>query len=317
MKLLDLTLITLLTSTMISGCVTPASYTEPIARYQKASTVVIENARAQYTLANKRARDAQIDELAKNNKRITFTELENSVLISPEALRVRLEALNVLTKHGELLLALSSSDAADKAKTYAGSLNESIKSLQDAIPKSAGVTGSRSTESLAGPFAELAGKLASLAITHKINKELEQAITDSDQSVDALIDSIEMDMRNLYAAQRSAGVVSRRYAVTTYNCQTIDASCKPPVARYSSTERNKAISEIKASEDQWDNINIMSPTAGFDAMRDAHKELVKYATSSKKPQDFSELIEAIEVFVTRATMVADSIKSIRTAQEQI
>jgi len=50
-------------------------------------------------------------------------------------------------------------------------------------------------------------------------------------------------------------------------------------------------------------------------MAQAHQKLVDYAKSSKNPQDLSELIEATDAFVTRATVIADAVKIIREAKE--
>lgn len=297
------------------GCTTPASYTDPIIQYQKASTIVIESSRTQYTLANKRARDAIIEQYAARNQKITFNTIEQSRLISAEALQVRIDALDTLAKHGELLLALSSNESASQAVTSARKLNMAVQNLEKSMNLSAGVNGSKNTESLAGPFAELAGKIASLVIEHKINTELKAAILNSNEQVDALINSIEEDMRNLYAAQRTDLILARREAVTDYNCQTTGSVCTPPVKKYTASELSKAVAEIKSSEDRWDNLNISNPAPGFEAMRDAHKQLVAYANSEKKPQDFAQLTEAIGVFVARALIISESIETIRTAQE--
>ncbi|MBD9630647.1 hypothetical protein [Pseudomonas sp. PDM19] len=307
---------------LLAGCVTPASYTDPIIKYQKASTIVIESARTQYTLANKKSRDALIDQLTAKNERITFKSIEQSKLISADALQVRMDALDTLAKHGELLLALASNDSADKAVTSARKLSTAVSSLKGAVNESQGVNGSRATENLAGPFAELAGKIASMVIEQKINAELKSAINQSNKKVDALIDSIEEDMRNLYAAQRSDLVIARQVSVDDYNCQSEGAACKDDngkpikVSKYPASERKKTASEVKAVEDKWDAFITTNPAPGFNAMRDAHSQLVTYANSSKSPQDFAQLTEAMDVFVSRAVMISESIETIRNAQEE-
>ena len=47
----------------------------------------------------------------------------------------------------------------------------------------------------------------------------------------------------------------------------------------------------------------------------AHAKLVAYAKSAKQPQDLAALIEATDAFVTRATVIATAIKTIRNAKE--
>ena len=64
----------ILLTPLLAGCPKPAAYREPITRFQQASTVVIESARIEYGLTNKRERDALIDGLvAKRAKIISGT----------------------------------------------------------------------------------------------------------------------------------------------------------------------------------------------------------------------------------------------------
>ena len=91
---------------LLVGCATPAAYRDPITRFQQASTVVIEGARVEYGLANKRERDAAIDKLVDKRAKIDLKALGNQdlILLTPDDLSIRMSALDTLSKHAQLLL---------------------------------------------------------------------------------------------------------------------------------------------------------------------------------------------------------------------
>ena len=100
------------------GCANPAAYREPITRFQVASIIVIEGARVEYKIANKRERDAMIDKHVASREKISLKDLNdnNITVLSPEALKVRMAALDAISKHCQLLLALASSDAPQQSR---------------------------------------------------------------------------------------------------------------------------------------------------------------------------------------------------------
>ena len=59
---------------------------------------------------------------------------------------------------------------------------------------------------------------------------------------------------------------------------------------------------------------LVSAGPGLDAMRDAHVELVEYAQSSKTPQDFSALVDAVDIFVARASVIAEAIQALNSKE---
>ena len=292
---------------LLVGCATPAAYRDPITRFQQASTVVIEGARVEYGLANKRERDAAIDKLVDKRAKIDLKALGNQdlILLTPDDLSMRMSALDTLSKHAQLLLALASSDAPTKAADAANSLDDALLGLSTSL----GNAPSSELKSKAAGFASIAAEITKLALESKITQALDKAIALSEKDVTALIRLIGNDMSGLNARQRSIFSERRVRAVDDYNNEL--AKTPPNVDKL-----RAAASEIKKTEDEWAS-SYLSPAGslGLDAMAQAHAKLVTYAKSSKQPQDLAALIEATDAFVTRATVIANAIKTIRNAKE--
>ncbi|MDZ3826083.1 hypothetical protein [Pseudomonas monsensis] len=293
---------------MLAGCPKPALYREPIVRYQQASTVVIEGARTEYGLANNREYDSLLNAHLAKRERISLSEIDKGDwrVISADALAVRMSALDALTKHGKLLLALASSDAPDRAKDAANSLDDAVKGLRSSLNNNSAPD---TVDAKATAFAGVVAEVTKLTLEAKIQKALDSAIKSSESAVEGLIVSIKDDMANLYERRRNSLSSSRKSAVDAYN---LELTQKIPDAE----KLKKNISGIKKAEEDWDGLQLMLGAGpGLDAMLQAHQELVVYAKSPKNPQDFSELVEAVDAFVSSATAIADSIKVLRSGKE--
>jgi hypothetical protein len=282
----------------LSGCPNPASYQEPITRFQQASTIVIEGARSEYGLANSAERNAEIDRLVAAKSRIDLSKLNDPAirLLGPDDLNARLVTLDTLAKHGQLLLILASS---------ANSIDDAIVGLSSSLGK----TPSDKFKSSVEGFATIAGEAAKLALDAKISEALDKAIAASDKSVTEILTLIKDDLGYLYERRRSNLSAARKYAVDAYNLELDKQVINVDTLK-------KSASEIKKTEDAWDTLPLLLGAGpGLDAMAEVHQKLVQYAKSSKSPQDLAELVEATDAFVTRAKIIADAIKTIKETKE--
>lgn len=297
----------MLTLIILMTACAPAAYREPITRYQQASTVVIEGARTTYGSANKGERDAEIDRRLARQERITLRDLnsEDLRLLGPDDIAARMKALDALAKHGELLLTLASSDAPQKAKDAANSLDDAIISLNSAL----GNASSDGFKEAAGGFATIAGEVVQLALEAKITAALDKSIVASGSQVKSLLRLLRIEIGALYERRRANLSNERVTAVDEYNELIAQPNQNP-------ANLVKAAERIKAVEDARDNLPLLLGAGpGLDAMTQAHQELMDYAKSQKSPQDFAALVEAVDAFVTRAKVIADSIQTLREAQE--
>jgi len=268
---------------------------------------VIEGARVEYGLANKRERDAAIDKLADKKSRIDLKVLSTPdvIVLTADDLSIRMSALDTLSKHAQLMLALASSDAPTRASDAANSLDDALVGLSTSL----GNAPSSELKNKAAGFASIAAEITKLALESKIAQALDKAIALSEKEVTALIRLIGNDMSGLNARQRSIASERRLRAVDDYNNEVVKS---PP----NIDKLRAAAFEIKKIEDEWANSYLsLTSNPGLDAMAQTHAKLVTYAKSAKKPQDLAALIEATDAFFTRATVIATAIKTIRNAKE--
>lgn len=292
---------------LIVGCAGPAAYREPIAKFQQASTVVIEGARIEYGISNKRERDAVIDRLVADRERITLQILNDKDMrvLGGDDLAARMAALDALAKHGQLLLTLASADAPTRAKNAALSLDDALIGLSSSL----GRVPSDEFANKAEGFAAMAAEVTELALELKIRQALDKAIILSEEDVFALIRLLRNDMSALHERRRSILSGARVSATDEYNEEL--AKSNPSLEKL-----QRAAAKIKKVEDAWDNLPLLLGAGpGLDAMAQSQQKLVDYAISSKTPQDLIELVEATDAFVMRAQVIADAIQIIRETEE--
>lgn len=288
---------------LLGGCANPAAYREPIAKFQQASTIVIEGARIEYGIGNKRERDAVIDRFVANRERITLQTLNDKEMrvFGGDDLAVRMAALDALAKHGQLLLTLASSDAPGRAKDAANSLDDALMGLSSSL----GRVPSDAFKIRAEGFALMAAEVTKLVLEDKIREALDKAVLVSEEDVYALIGLLRNDMSVLHERRRSILSAARVTATDNYNEEL--AKSDP-----SSEKLQRAALQIKKTEDAWDNLPLLLGAGpGLDAMAQSQQRLVDYARSPKDPQDLVELVEATDAFVVRARIIADAIQTIR------
>jgi hypothetical protein len=294
----------LLAAMLLAGCAKPAAYREPIVRYQLASAVVIENARIEYADANDRERAAVVARAVERRQRMDLVQLSSDEVkvLDGAGIAARMSALNALAKHGQLLLALASSDAPERSRAAANDLGGAIADLQSALTSAP----SDEFKNKATGFAAIAGEIIRLALEKRISEALDRAILASEGDVDALIGLIRRDMGLLYERRKSILSAERVAAIDDFNDEVGRVQVDREALR-------KAANRVLWVEEEWDQLALLQGAApSLDAMSQAHRTLVAYAKGPKSPQDLADLIEAIESFVARVSIVADAIKRIRS-----
>lgn len=288
---------------LLTGCANPSGYKDPISKFQTASTVVIESARTEYHVVNKRERVAEIDKRVAKGEKITLPVLEETRLLNSDDLTARMNALDALVNHGNLLFILANSDAPDRAKNAANSLDDAVLKLSTAL----GRASSDQFKNKAGAIATIAGEVAKLVLDAKIKQALKKAIILSENDVPDLIKLLKNDMDMFRERRRNIHLDTRLLAIKKYNKEI--ASDSPD-----SEKIKKAVEQIKKAEDAWDDLFLI-PDPGFEKMGIAHRKLVEYAKGPKTPQTLAELVEAMEAFTSQAKIIADAIKTIKQTKE--
>ena len=288
-----------LTGLLLIGCANHNGYKEPISKFQAASAVVIENARTEYKLVNKKERDAEIDKYVYLGEEINPEVLgsEDLIVIKKEDLDVRIDALNTLARHGELLVTLANSTTPDEARSAVNSLDEALVKLKGSL----GQAPSDDFKTKAGVFATLAGEVTKLAMERKIEKALDEAIVLSKNNVLSLIHLLKKDIVYRFSVLHRLRLHSVSKAVIRHYNKELSSS--------NLEKRKKLAIEVKKIEDAL--AEAAYPVdPGFERMEQAYKTLIKYAENPKSPQSFAELVEAMDAFANQAKIIADAIKKL-------
>jgi hypothetical protein len=289
---------------LLSGCAQPSAYKDPISKFHESSAIVIKNAENEYKLINKKQRDAEIDTSVNLGTSIDSNIIVRGdwFLIKKDDLNARLDALTALNNHGKLLLALVNSDAPNEASKAVNSLDDAVLHLKDSLKKASPGDGFKDK---AGAFATIAGEVTKLVMENKIKEALDKAIILSENDVLSLINLLEEEMLiHLPAKEHVRLSKVSKAAIEAYNKEVASDLEK----------RKKTGAEIKKAGDDWEAF-IFRPDPGFEAMKEAHETLVKYAKSPKTPQNIEELVAAMDDFAGQAKIIADSIKTIQQVKE--
>lgn len=291
---------------MLTGCATPASYTAPVTQFQQASAVVIESARAAYRADGQRERDNLIDRYVAERRPFSNEDVLHQGVLSPQALRIRMQVLDTLARHGTLLLSLAGSDAGTRAQTAAHDVAAAVVELNAELAK----PGHAATafKNQATSVGAAVGLVAQYAIERRIERALNEAIAQSAAPVQRMLQLLKQDADLMHDRQTAIATEVRRRAYEAVR----DELARRPAIRAESLAA--AVVQLKLGAAAEDAAYTAPPLGeSLDAMDKAHRELVAYAQSAKSPQDFSDLVDAMDTFVGRAAALASALRTARVA----
>jgi hypothetical protein len=115
---------------VLSAYACGAAYRRPITRLNDASAVVIATSRVYFSELNRVERDALIEKLSAEKKRIDLVTIRKAQPFSERQIQERLDALDALAQYGNLLAKLESSDAPTQIHTEFKGLADALKTLE-------------------------------------------------------------------------------------------------------------------------------------------------------------------------------------------
>ena len=315
-------------ASVVSGCGT-SGVRPQISTFQSASAVVIASTHDEFTGINKLVRDDYIDrQLVKaqayvasdaNVRTITeeqgyfnSTTLAAHEVLSPAALTARLDALNALTRYGELLNSLANSDADARIAQQAKDLGASLTNLNKTLVSVGGLDTNESTAFAAsvGAFTTAFVPIATAIVDHQIQKAIDSAVTEADPKVSELIAAIRNDLHFAVAVRGRKLKDDVADATSNY----LDLLQKKTVTP---EQLAAAVDEIKAKLDVLVAFSTVTPDNALDAMASAEKALVNYAKSKKSAADLASLAAAMESFASQAKLLAAAILDVLAATEAL
>lgn len=266
--------------------------------------MVIETSHDYFSQLNKIEREIYINEQLSARDTIKLKDIDGVKVFGVEAIEARLNALKALARYGELLVDLANSEASDRLVQEAKGLDNIIVNLDAKIKKIEDGEPDEKFKANVGLVTTVFGEVAGYVIEKEIEKALDAAINKGENPVTDLIAGLSSDLIIAYERRRSMISDMRTKRVDAYNRE---------IAKGSDADAGKLAlyaERIKEHEDIWEQFPGSNPEASMDSMIDAHRALVDYAKSDKKPKDFSDLVEAMEVFASRAERIAAAIEAI-------
>lgn len=289
---------------LMTGCASTAGYKKPISDFQNASSVVTQSAGIYVTQLNKTQRDAYIDQQVSNNEQIKLTEIEKLQVFTPEGIETRLTALKELASYGELLAQLANSDAPERITDNAKDLAESLDKLGGHVNELSG-GGDAGFKGAFGPASLIMSEVARFSVEKKMQKALDKAVLDGEKPITNLLHAIKTDLAMAYELKRNAVTNTRVIYIDGYD----EEHQKGNKANLDVLRQRG--DKIKSALDAWEGLPTSNPSEGLDAMVVAHRALVDYAKSSKKPADLKELADQMEIFGERAKRVGSAVRQLQ------
>ena len=291
----------------LTACST-AGYRAPVAQFNEAAGIVVETSRVYITQVNKVERDKYIDERLAGRQPIELKEIQERVLLTPEEIEIRLEALEQLARYGNLLLKLANSDAPEAIAQSAEGLGKAVEHLSASVSAGLGRPENAGFKGAVGPVTAIIGEVVRLAAERKIRQALDTAVKSGDKPLKDLLDVLSEEATAAYERKRNYLSRARTWAVDAYNeeLQKGDRANREALKQYAG--------QIRVQLDAWDAFAAAKPQEGLAALAEAQNALVVYAKSPKNPKNLGEFVSEMERFLTRAKGVQQAVRKLSETQ---
>lgn len=222
-------------------------------------------------------------------------------IFSAASIEARLDAVRLLSTYGARLAALAGSDAPARFQAGSKVLGDNLTALSQTFQSLAGA-GDPTAAAFVGPISTIVGVFGEMILEAQREAALRRAVQDGAPAVNAILDQIERDLDRVVQPARTSGAFERvSSAITYYNANR---------AKLSFEQRRAMLDQIGAEMARHDAALAADPGEAVDGIRDAHAALVRYATSSRKPQDLQALVSAIETFNRRLRPLAEAVQQL-------
>lgn len=224
-------------------------------------------------------------------------------VFSAASVRARLDALRLVSVYGRRLANLAGSEAPTRFANNADVLGTTLTGLSKTFE---GLSGSDSSaKAFIGPVSKLVGLVGQIVLENRRDAALTLAIKQGDEHVMAILDQVEKDLGSVVDPLRATGEkLLLAELVNDYNANR---------ATLSRDERRRRIDRIATASDTYFKTLTANPAGLVAGMRDAHRAMVTYASSPRRPADLGEFAAALEVFANRVEAAAAGVRAIRDA----
>jgi prefoldin subunit 5 len=282
----------------LTGCNTVTVYESPVTKFQTSVVVANEGIKTYLLGVN--------DVIARGNLYTVYHEKTNWVTgdfqagIPDNELQLRLKALNTIANYANALATVVQSQDVANFQQAAKILGTNVDSLAATI----GTLNPHAKYSLdlKDPVTSLATLVGTEVIQQKQTSAAKRAIIDGSTNVDAIIDKLKSDLPVI-------AIVVSTFEMQIWNGKLLEYD---KVLKTASPEDVDSL--IQRSLADYDSIKALENAPlleVLDAMEDAHRALVVFARSPKRPKDLSDLASQIEVFSAQVQLFANALAAVQ------
>lgn len=295
---------------LLSGCVT-AHFEEPVGKFTSAMATANDAVRTYFTEMNTFERKVYLSHVLYHQGTL-ISEVDAAQkptgfapVFKAESIDARLNAISLLSAYGARLAALAGTDAPTRFEAGSNTLGTNLINLSGTFQKlSAAGQGDPTASKYIAPIATIVGVFGAMVLERKRDAALTKAVIEGAPAVDQVLDQLDRDLKIVIDPLVDTGSLQELADATNYYNQN--------QAKMSFEERAALLGEIDALAGKYQAAVTANPSDAIDGIRDAHAALVKYARSSKRPQDLSALIAAIDTFNKRLEPVVNAVQKMRS-----
>ena len=265
-------------------------------QFQDATKAVIASAQDFFGKMNVVEQNGTIDRLAIERQPINYAEVGRMQIITPEELKVRIDALNVLASYTTDLASVATGSSMKTFGDNLTTLNTNLNQLATdaaalpSVPANSFLKNKEFAGILSGAV-KAVGAIVALITGRHAQDEIKKEVLEKDKDLTAIITLIGDEMREAYQRQHANTSQREEQLTRLYN-----ESIKGPDVFLSVTIAR----QIEASMAQTAAIESTDPRKSIDAMEKAHTAMAQYVTSGKKGADISSLVNSVGTFFSAA-----------------
>ena len=220
---------------------------------------------------------------------------------SPESIKARLDALNLIGIFANRLYDLANTTAPADFQTAATSLGTNLGSLDKTFQTLEGAKDPTANKYI-GPVSALIGAIGQMYLGHQRDQMIKKAISDGAPEVDEILSQLRSDMDNVFANE----VVT----ATKDNLAILVRAYNDDRAKLSFEQRTARLAEIKAAKAESAASVGSAPANLVSSMQDAFKALVQAVSSHQKdkPVTLAALNRALEAWTTQIQSLTVQVK---------
>lgn len=294
---------------VLAGCSTPRDFTiyqETIGEFQGATDRTASVTLDYVQSINTFERGFELKLLREDpNRPLEIRKLAEPIL-SPQAIAARDRTFGVLKQYTQMLAALAESDVSERWKAASERAKSSADTLLTDLNNETGLLGNLPINDITSPLKTISDVVATEILNAKRTRALDAAITKAAPAIQEISAKLREDLTFVIrqrdsVKQLEVAELTIRYAEAqqaSNNAARLSTLTKIDQALEARTQSLSTLQGLIQTLDHFDT---------------AHDALVRYAKSSKGPQDLADLVTIVRSYSDAADSVFESFKRLSEA----